>query len=198
MQDDSLDRRQFLRASGTLALWFVTTPAILRADDRDADVSSGQSSAAAYKVLTPAQAATFTAFASQVIPSEPGSPGAREANVTRFADNGLASHVAAQRPVFLQALAALDTEAARIVPGVREFTALPQSQQGDVMRALDASHHDLFETLRIPVLAGMFSNPSYGGNANKAGWTLIGFEDRFYWSAPFGDYDTAAQLRRHD
>ena len=28
---------------------------------------------------------------SQVIPSEPGSPGAREANVTRFADNALAS-----------------------------------------------------------------------------------------------------------
>lgn len=196
MDNDSLDRRQFLRAGGTLALWFVAAPSILKAEVGDA--WSGQTSAPAYKVLTSAQAATFTAFASQVIPSEPGSPGAREANVTRFADNGLASDVAAQRPSFLRALAALDVEAARVVPGAHGFTGLTQSQQVAVMRAFDASHHDLFETLRVPVVVGMFSNSSYGGNAKKAGWEMIGFEDRFFWSAPFGYYDTAAQLRRDD
>ena len=196
MDDNTFDRRQFLRAGGTLALWFVATPAILSGDAGDA--SSGPSSSPVYKVLTPAQAATFSAFAAQVIPSEPGLPGAREANVTRFADNGLASHLATQRLVFLQALAALDTEAVRLDPNTSAFAALPLSQQEQVMRALDASHHDLFETLRVPVIAGMFSNPSYGGNVNKVGWTLIGFEDRFSWTAPFGYYDTAAQLRRHD
>ncbi len=196
MHDNPLDRRQFIRAGGTLALWFAAAPAILRADELDA--SSAESQAPALKILSLAQAATFTAFASQVIPSEPGSPGAREANVTRFADNGLASHVAAQRPVFLQAFVALDTESARVVPGAKGFAALTQSQQVDVMRALDASHHDLFETLRVPVVVGMFSNPSYGGNAKKVGWEMIGFEDRFYWTAPFGYYDTPAQLRHDD
>jgi gluconate 2-dehydrogenase gamma chain len=196
MHNDPLDRRQFLRACGTLALWFTAAPAILRADALDAP--SGESQAPALKILSPTQAATFTAFASQVIPSEPGSPGAREANVTRFADNGLASHVAAQRPVFLQALVALEAEATRVVPGAKGFAALTQSQQVDVMRAFDASHHDLFETLRVPVVVGMFSNPSYGGNAKKVGWEMIGFEDRFYWTAPFGYYDTPAQLRHDD
>ena len=195
MHDDSLDRRQFLRAGGALALWFVATPSILRAEN--GEESPAHAAPPRYKVLTATQAATFIAFASQVIPSEPGSPGAREANVVRFADEGLASHVAAQRPAFLQALTALDAEAARLVPGA-VFARLPSAQQVASMHAFDSGHHELFETLRTPVLAGMFSNPAYGGNANKVGWTLIGFEDRFYWSAPFGHYDTAEALRRHD
>ena len=29
----------------------------------------------------------------------------------------------------------------------------------------------------------------YGGNRDKVGWKLIGFEDRFHWNAPFGHYD---------
>jgi hypothetical protein len=38
-------------------------------------------------------------------------------------------------------------------------------------------------------MMGMFSNPSYGGNHQKSGWKMIGFEDRFAWSPPFGYYD---------
>ena len=37
--------------------------------------------------------------------------------------------------------------------------------------------------------AGMFANPEYGGNRDKIGWKLIGFDDRFFWQAPFGYYD---------
>ena len=29
----------------------------------------------------------------------------------------------------------------------------------------------------------------YGGNANKSGWKLVGFDDKFSWAAPFGWYD---------
>jgi gluconate 2-dehydrogenase gamma chain len=35
----------------------------------------------------------------------------------------------------------------------------------------------------------MLSNPEYGGNFNKMGWKLIGFDDRFSWAPPFGWYD---------
>ena len=38
-------------------------------------------------------------------------------------------------------------------------------------------------------IAGMLSNPSYGGNFGKAGWKWIGFNDQFSWVAPFGAYD---------
>jgi len=46
--------------------------------------------------------------------------------------------------------------------------------------------------LRGATVTGMFANPEYGGNANKAGWKLIGFDDRFSWAAPFGWYDSHA------
>ncbi len=35
----------------------------------------------------------------------------------------------------------------------------------------------------------MFALPSYGGNRDKAGWHLIGFDDRHFWQPPFGYYD---------
>jgi hypothetical protein len=37
--------------------------------------------------------------------------------------------------------------------------------------------------------AGMFANPAYGGNRDKIGWKLLGFEDRYIWQQPFGYYD---------
>ena len=41
----------------------------------------------------------------------------------------------------------------------------------------------------FPTMSGMFANPSYGGNDNKVGWKLVGFDDKFSWQAPFGYYD---------
>ncbi|MEO7457172.1 MAG: gluconate 2-dehydrogenase subunit 3 family protein [Gemmatimonadaceae bacterium] len=177
---DDISRRAFVGAAGTIALWLAASPAdLLAASNPDQGT---------YKVLTPDQVAAFDAFAAQVIPSEPGSGGAREANVVRFTDNALASFASDQRPAFTSALASLG----------RRFASLPPAQQVAAMRALDKSNHDAFEVLRTPVLAGMFANPSYGGNANRTGWKLIGFEDRFSWKPPFGFYDTPTEAARHD
>jgi hypothetical protein len=38
----------------------------------------------------------------------------------------------------------------------------------------------------------MFASPKHGGNFNKAGWKLIGFEDTLNFKPPFGYYDAAA------
>jgi gluconate 2-dehydrogenase gamma chain len=35
----------------------------------------------------------------------------------------------------------------------------------------------------------MFSLPRYGGNKNKLGYELIGFDDQHAWAPPFGFYD---------
>jgi gluconate 2-dehydrogenase gamma chain len=190
MDELSLSRRHFLSAAGSIALWLAASPSDLLA--ASSDDHSG------YRVLTAAQAASFDAFAAQVIPSEPGSPGAREANVTRFADNALASFVKEQRPAFEKALSALDAEAGRVGTNGKSFSALSSSQQIAVMQTMDKSQHDAFETLRIAVLAGMFAAPSYGGNSGKVGWKLIGFEDRFFWQPPFGFYDRDVEVRRRD
>jgi gluconate 2-dehydrogenase gamma chain len=190
MDELPVTRRHFLGAAGSIALWLAASPSDLLAASTDDH--------AGYRVLTAAQAASFDTFAAQVIPSEPGSPGAREANVTRFADNALASFVKERRPAFETALAALDAEAVRIVPSAKGFSALANSQQITVMQAMDKSQHDAFEALRVAVLAGMFAAPSYGGNAGKTGWKLIGFEDRFFWQPPFGFYDRDVEVRRRD
>jgi gluconate 2-dehydrogenase gamma chain len=41
---------------------------------------------------------------------------------------------------------------------------------------------------------GFLGNPSYGGNRDRIGWKLIGFEDRMAYQPPFGYYD--AQERK--
>ena len=35
----------------------------------------------------------------------------------------------------------------------------------------------------------MFADPSWGGNREKSGWKLLGFDDRAIWQSPFGFYD---------
>jgi hypothetical protein len=38
-------------------------------------------------------------------------------------------------------------------------------------------------------VAGVFSDPSYGGNRDHAGFTLIGMEHAAAYQPPFGWYD---------
>ena len=188
MSELPLGRRSFLAMSGTLAAWhLVAAPSLSDVLVREGSASGGVQRT--LLVLSPAEAAAFTAFAAQVIPSEAGSPGACEANVTRFADTALARYIPEQLPAFRAALAMLDAESVRQHPESAGFTTLDASAQTRVMQVLDTTQRDAFDALRLPVLSGMFANPGYGGNAGKVGWKLIGFEDRFFWTAPFGDYD---------
>jgi len=189
MHDSPLSRRRFLGVAGGVAAWLVAAPPDLFATI-DAAPAEG---AGRYKVLNTAQVTAFDAFAAQVIPSEPGSPGAREARVTLFADRALAGFAREQRPDFEKALAALNLRA-----GKGGFAALTSTRQIEVMREMDRADHGAFETLRAPVIAGMFANPSYGGNAGKAGWNLLGFKDQFSWQEPFGFYDQRAEISNRD
>ena len=198
MPNLSVTRRRFLGAASSFAVWLAASPAELLAASTDDKLRSDRGAAPRYRVLTVAQAAAFDAFAVQVIPSERGSPGAREANVTRFADNGLSSFAKEQCADFVKAIDALNAEAIRLVPLASDFASLASVQQADVMRSMDKSNHAAFEALRAPVITGMFANPSYGGNTRKVGWRLLGFDDRFYWQPPFGFYDQRREARRRD
>ena len=59
-------------------------------------------------------------------------------------------------------------------------------------RVEQLDHGAFFQTIRFFTIAGTFANPSWGGNRDRIGWQILGFEDRFTWQPPFGDYDTAA------
>jgi gluconate 2-dehydrogenase gamma chain len=192
MHETSLSRRHFLGAATGAAAWLAIMPSVLLAAGEEAARDGALSPPPPWRVLTVEQAATIDAFAAQIIPADAGGPGAREAHATRFIDNGLASFAKEQRPELEQALAALNDETVRQSTGGATFAALNPVQQNAVMQALEKSSPKAFDALRTPVIAGMFADPSYGGNAGKAGWKLIGFEDRFFWQPPFGYYDRDA------
>ncbi len=137
--------------------------------------------------LTSTQAEALDALTAQIIPTD-DTPGAREAGVARFIDQGLASFASEQRSLFESGLADLET-AARAYPGATSFAGLRPEQQVEVMQGMEAQRSQFFEAVLAATMAGMFANPEYGGNQDKVGWKLIGFEDRFAWQPPFGYYD---------
>lgn len=64
------------------------------------------------------------------------------------------------------------------------YVDLPEEDQDEVIWAMLAndipqfeafSSVSFFHTLRLHTVEGMFSDPSYGGNRNLAGWRLVGF-----------------------
>ena len=72
-----------------------------------------------------------------------------------------------------------------------DFVDLDASKQDEVITNLQAGKADeftgpsaaaFFSVLRNDVIKGMFSDPMYGGNMGKVGWSLIGYPgaQRFY------------------
>ena len=74
------------------------------------------------------------------------------------------------------------------------FADLPEADAVALLRELEAERSDFFEAARVATISGFLANPEYGGNAGKAGWRAIGFDDRFVWTEPFGWYDQEANL----
>jgi len=145
----------------------------------------------AWEAFTPEQAADVEAIAAQIIPSD-GTPGAREARVVNFIDHSLANWAAPQRPDFIKGLDELNAEAEKRWPGTGRFARLSGDRQVDLLRAWEKDKKPFFDAVRSATVTGMFSPPSYGGNADKVGWQLLGFDDRGAWQPPFGDYDAEA------
>jgi len=79
---------------------------------------------------------------------------------------------------------AATNEHCRKTYGGRTFDRLTEAQREDVLKGLSAGtiefssglpSRTFFGTVYQTVMEGMFSDPIYGGNRNKAGWKLIGF-----------------------
>ena len=130
----------------------------------------------------------FDAISALILPSD-DLPGAREAKVVDFIDRALGSFAAEQRPIFDAGLADLNGRVARRFPGVAHFADLAEADAVPMLRELETEGSEFFEVIRLATITGFLANPEYGGNAGKVGWKVLGFEDRFIWSAPFGWYD---------
>ncbi len=206
-------RRKFLaQSAGALVLLFLDslTPQLIAQASQHAR-EAASTGTHAFKFLTQQEAADFNAFAAQIIPSDDGTPGAREAGAVYFADYLLSAINPEQQADFRGALKVLHLAAATAQPGT-SFAALSVEKQIAVMKAMDkpaapgesnngiaaetgagGKQAEAFGALRTIVLTGTFCDPSLHGNRNKIGWNLIGFNDQAYWAPPFGYYDAHAE-----
>ena len=191
MLDDALGRRAFLATSCTAiaSAWLTADPDQLRASLVHARARAN-APAPLWEILTPDQAADVDAIAAQIIPTD-DLPGAREAGAVYFVDHSLATWAHDQRDPFAHGLDELNREVRHRWTGPGRFAALSSERQIELLHA--AEQTPFFQTMRFFTIAGTFANPSWGGNHEKVGWRILGFEDRFVWQPPFGDYDADAR-----
>ena len=160
-----LSRRSLLRASLLAGLSGEVLEALQHAHE------AAQSGDGQLQYLDPQAAAEIEALAAQIIPSDDG-PGAKEAGVIYFIDRALATFDRDQRELYRSGLA----------------TVRPTGSIASI------EHTEFFEALRRHVVMGFLASPAWGGNRDKVGWKLIGFDDAGAFQPPFGYYDTTGNM----
>ncbi len=187
MTDPFPSRRKFLAVGGALAAgWLGGDPrAVLDALAASRDAAAGIPTP--LEVLTRRQAADLDAIATHIIPSDDDLPGAREAHVIVFIDRSLGSFAAGQKDSMIEGLDDLNSLAAERWPGAGRFAELSDERQLELLREIEDG--PFFGQVRTSVVMGMFAHPDHGGNHEGAGWKLLGFEPRYVWQPPFGEYD---------
>lgn len=132
-------------------------------------------------VLTIHERQSLEAMVSRIIPAGADGHGALEAGCARYIESALGDAYQSQRKTYSTGLAALNSRA--VGSGGQSFAALSAIEQDKILS--DFEHNTkvgdygdsaaFFELVRRHTLEGMFGDPSYGGNANFAGWDLIGY-----------------------
>ncbi len=180
-------RRDFLQLAGTAAgaAWLsMYLPAIGAANLHAATAAKGLQS---FETLSADEARVLRAIAARCYPSD-GTPGAEEAGVIHFMDRALGTFWTHFHEPLQGGLAAL-AEQTQAVHGSSDFAALETGEQDALLTWFIAEQPYPTFIVNILCAAGMFGDPGHGGNRNKVGWSLIGFEDRHVWEPPFGYYD---------
>ena len=138
-----------------------------------------------FRHLTAEEGADLEAIAARIVPTD-DTPGATESGAVWFMDEVLGGVFAGSAAELRAGLVALNEDVAKRT-GQTRFALLDEAQQDELLRLHDES--GWFNLARLLTLGGLFALPSYGGNRDYVGWTLIGFEHRHVWSPPFGHYD---------
>lgn len=189
MSSSKRSRRAFL-TEATGAAWVAANyPAILAAQNFvRAATQKGQTPKLA--VFTEAQAAEVEAITAQIIPADE-TPGAREAHCVYFIDRALDTFAKNNRAAYMQGLQDLQTKTKQLYPDADKFSALTSEQQIRVLTEIEKT--PFFNLVRMHTVIGFFARPEHGGNFEKIGWKLIGYEDSLNHKPPFGYYDAQPQ-----
>jgi len=188
MGSEDTSRRLFLIKSltGVSSAWLaLRLPEIVAAQEH-AHHAAQSTESAKLEFLSPEQAVEVEAVAAQIIPTD-DTPGAREARVIYFIDRALTTFDKDKQGQYAKGLKELQAKQKKMFKNSAKFSDLNTEQQIKVLKAFEKNA--FFETIRVHTIMGFFADPSYGGNFDKIGWKLIGFQDDFYFKPPFGYYD---------
>ena len=191
MHSESTSRRDFLRATGLLAVGGGM--ALSLSGCREAAESAAEASRTGEgpRVLTDGERRTLEAIADRILPPEGDAPGAAALGAVVFMD-----HFAARRPDALdairQALEVVDARVREAHPDADGFAALDPAAMDGLIGGLEKDAPEAFWPLQTYTVLGAFAAPSHGGNRDKAAWALVGYDDRHMWQPPFGFYDAEA------
>ena len=195
MRTKAKSRRSFLvdSVTGLNAAWITANlPGILAAQEYARhSAESGQLPPLAF--FTAAQSAEVEAIAAQIIPTD-DTPGAREARCLYFIDRALTTFARNSQAVYIQGLQELQAKTAQLYPSAGKFSALTSEQQIKTLTEIEKTQ--FFNTVRTHTVIGFFARPVHGGNHNKIGWKLIGYDDSLNHKPPFGYYDAQPEPRR--
>ena len=169
--------------SGWLAL---NAPLLLAAAEEAAE---SHAAGGAWRNMTGAEARAFASVVDQIIPPD-DLPGAADAGVVRFLDTVFGDFMADAAPMLKDGLRDLDRRAAEHAGGAAGFADLEFPQQTELLRGVEET--PFFELMIFLTHCGMFAMPSWGGNRDRVGWALLGFDNLHAWQPPFGYYDALA------
>jgi len=186
MKNTDSTRRRFLVESGTIAgaAWLAANAPMLLAAGQEAALQ--RQTGADWVHLAPREAQALAAVADQIIPPD-DLPGGADIGVVHFIDQALGGFMAGEADTLRAGLADLDRRGQAAAPGSDGFAGLSFAQQTEILQEIEST--PFFALMIFLTHCGLFAMPSWGGNRERAGWALLGFDDRHAWHPPFGYYD---------
>ncbi|MDC0713827.1 gluconate 2-dehydrogenase subunit 3 family protein [Stigmatella sp. ncwal1] len=133
----------------------------------------------AHGTFTGRELATVAAACERILPRDED-PGAQDAQVPAYIDRMLQTPELKQmKSDFLQGLAALERRSRSMFQ--KGFTESTPSQQDELLAIFKDSRPGsgeahFYELLLVLTLEGFLGDPSYGGNKDRVGWRLVGFD----------------------
>jgi gluconate 2-dehydrogenase gamma chain len=188
-------RRSFLveSAMGLNAAWVAANyPGILAAQ-QFVHTATQKGQLPHLALFTEAQAVEIEAMTAQIIPAD-DTPGAREAHCVYFIDRALTTFAKNSQPAYIQGLQDLQAKTQQAYPDATKFSALTSEQQVKVLTEIEKT--SFFNMVRTHTVIGFFARPEHGGNFEKIGWKLIGYDDSLNHKPPFGYYDAQPQPKQ--
>ena len=131
--------------------------------------------------LNPYEARTAAAIFERLFPADEHGPGAVEIGVVTYLDRALAGAYRDKAETYRVGLATLDQVARQ--RHATPFAGCAAEQQDALLEELERgalpgfrvpSQRAFFDMLRAHLQEGLFADPAYGGNRDKAGWRFLG------------------------